>query len=286
MIKTSVSSYSFHEQRDENHLGTLGVIEKAAEMGFDGIEFVEDEYTNPEKAHLIKEKCDEAGITPVAFCVAANFSSADKDCRRSETERIKKLVDVAKLMGVSLLRHDVAWNALPRENGVGYDAALPYLAECTREIADYAESLGIRTMTENHGFFSQDARRVEKLLNAVGHTNFGALVDIGNFMCADEEPTESVGLLAPYAFHVHCKDFYLKPGDTTNPGEGWFETRAGNFLRGCCLGFGNAHSAQSIHLLKKAGYDGYMTVEYEGGEDVFWGIRVSLDNLKRFIANG
>ena len=28
---------------------------------------------------------------------------------------------------------------------------------------------------------------------------------------------------------------------------------------------------------------GFMTVEYEGGEDPLWGIRVGLDNMKRFI---
>ena len=66
MIKTCVSSYSFGWQADESQLGTLGVIEKAKEMGFDGIEFVENEYTNLEKAHLIREKCDE-----VVICTAA-----------------------------------------------------------------------------------------------------------------------------------------------------------------------------------------------------------------------
>ena len=54
-------------------------------------------------------------------------------------------------------------------------------------------------------------------------------------------------------------------------------------MRGAALGFGSARSAQSIGVLKRAGFDGYMTVEYEGGEDPMWGIRVSHDNLKRFI---
>ena len=63
MIKTCVSSYSFGREASEDRLGTLGVIEKAKEMGYDGIEFVESEYTTPEKAHLIKEKCREVGPT-------------------------------------------------------------------------------------------------------------------------------------------------------------------------------------------------------------------------------
>ena len=38
----------------------------------------------------------------------------------------------------------------------------------------------------------------------------GALVDIGNFMCADEDPWKSVAKMMPYAYHVHVKDFFLK----------------------------------------------------------------------------
>lgn len=283
MIKTCVSSYSFQGEADESRLGTLGVIEKAKEMGFDGIEFVEGEYTNPEKAHLIREKCLEVGITPVAFCIGACLALEDPKELSKEIERIKKMVDIASLMGVSMLRHDVAYGPFKRTYNTGYDAAIPYIARGAREISEYAASKGIRTMTENHGYFSQDALRVEKLINAVNHENFGALVDIGNFMCADEDPAHSVGIMAPYAFHVHCKDFYFKSGTEIYPGDGWFSTRSGNYLRGSLIGFGNAKAAQSIRVLKNSGYDGYMSIEFEGGEDVFWALPQSLANLKRFL---
>jgi hypothetical protein len=82
-------------------------------------------------------------------------------------------------------------------------------------------------MVENHGFFAQDSARVEKLLNAVNHPNFGWLVDMGNFVCADEEPYKAVGIAAPYAFHVHAKDFHIKSGMLPNPGQGWFRSRGG-----------------------------------------------------------
>ena len=68
-----------------------------------------------------------------------------------------------------------------------------------------------------------------------------------------------------------------------NPGNGWFRSRAGNYLRGCVIGFGQAKAAQSLKILKRAGYDGYVSVEYEGGEDCFWGIQTGLDNVKRFL---
>ncbi|MBQ2729491.1 MAG: sugar phosphate isomerase/epimerase [Clostridia bacterium] len=283
MIKTCISSYSFGGEADESRLGTMGVIEKAKEMGFDGIEFVENSFTNPDKAHLIREKCEQVGITPVTFCVGGNLAHEDSDALDKEIKRLKSLVDVASLMGVSMMRHDVAYGPFKRTYNTGYDAAIPYIAEGAREITEYAQSKGIKTMTENHGFFSQDALRVEKLINAVNHPNFGALVDIGNFMCADEDPAHSVGIMAPYAMHVHCKDFYFKNGTEINPGDGWFQTRSGNYLRGCLIGFGNGKAPQSIRVLKNSGYEGYMSVEFEGGEDIYWALPRSLDNLKRFL---
>lgn len=167
-----------------------------------------------------------------------------------------------------MLRHDVT-GGLPADRKLGrsFDALLPKLAERIREVTKYAEQKGIRTMSENHGFFAQDSDRIEKLINAVGHPNYGALIDCGNFLCADEEPTHGVGVLAPYAFHVHAKDFLRKSGMETDPGEGWFRSRGGNYLRGTVIGHGEAHIAQSVGILKRAGYDGYVTVEFEGMED-------------------
>ncbi len=281
MIKTSVSSYSFGGGANSSKEGTLACIEKAKEMGFDGIEFIEGALTNMEDAHLIREKCEEVGITPVAFCVGANFAIMDEAEQDKEVERICGLVDVAAEMGVSMLRHDVAWG--PVKPHVSYEFSVPYMARGIRKVTEYAEKKGIRTMTENHGYYSQDAYRVEMLINAVASPNFGALVDIGNFMCADEDPALSVARMAPYAFHVHCKDFFKKGGTEIDPGDGWFTTRGGNKLRGTVIGFGDAKAAQSIGILKRAGYDGYMTVEFEGGENNEWGIRVGRENIIRFL---
>ncbi len=283
MIKTCVSSYSFGWHADKSQLGIMGVIEKAKELGFDGIEFTENEFTTLDKAHLIREKCEEVGITPVNFCIGGNLALENEDELNREIARIKEMIDISSLMGVPMMRHDVAYCPFKRTYNTGYDAAIPYIARGAREIAEYAESKGIRTMTENHGFFSQDALRVEKLINAVNHRNFGALIDIGNFMCADEDPSHSVGIMTPYAFHVHCKDFYFKSGAEISPGDGWIVTRSGNYLRGSIIGFGSGKAAQSIGVLKRSGFDGYMSIEFEGGDDVFWALEQSLKNLKRFL---
>ena len=284
-MKTCVTSYSFGNYIAEENLGYLGIIDKAAEFGFDGIEYVDGPFVKtPDFAKNVKERAAEKGIEVVAFAVGANFIQKNEDSLKDEIKRVCGLVDIAADMGAKMMRHDVAHGFDQSiKHSRGYDNALPIIADACLEITKYAEQKGVKTMTENHGFFSQDAARVEKLINTVAHDNFGALVDVGNFMCADEDPTLSVAIMAPYAFHVHAKDFFYKSGMDVDPGEGWFRSRGGNYLRGAIIGHGNAKVYQSIQTIKKCGYNGYITVEFEGMEDKLRGIELGLKNLKRFI---
>lgn len=282
-MKTCVSTYSFGWYRNEGQMGVLGCIDKAAEMGFNGVEFVEGDWQNdPDGPARIKERCAEKGIEPVSFCVYADFINAPD--RAAEIDRVCRLADTAAAMGVKLMRHDATGGFKDRGNhSIGYDNAIPALVEGCRAVTDYAATVGVRTMTENHGFFSQDSLRVEKLINAVARDNFGALVDVGNFMCADEDPWKAVGVMAPYAFHVHVKDFFKKNGMERDPGTGWFRSRSGDFLRGAVIGHGDARVFQSLTVLKNSGYDGYVSIEFEGLEDAVYGIQLGLENLNKYL---
>lgn len=279
-MKVSVSSYSFGAYIKPENLGLEGIIAKAKELGFDGIELLADNVESVEHAKHLAKVARENGIEIAAFCVGADFINNDT---AEEIARVKGLVDIAAALGTPVMRHDITGGSKSGEKvGISYDALLPRMADAVREIAVYAEERGVRTVTENHGYFSQDANRVEKLINTVNHKNFGALVDVGNFMCADEEPWKSVSIMAPYAYHVHVKDFHKKSGLEPNPGKGWFLTRGGDYLRGAIIGHGEARVAQSLGVLKRSGYDGYLTVEFEGMEDKLVGIELGLANIKKF----
>jgi sugar phosphate isomerase/epimerase len=182
------------------------------------------------------------------------------------------------------MRHDATQGFKPGYRGPkGFQDALPILIKGCRAVTEFAAELGIKTMVENHGFFCQDSERVELLVNGVNHENYGVLVDIGNFLCADEDPVKAVGRLAPYAFHVHAKDFHTKSGISPNPGLGWFNSRGGNYLRGSIIGHGDVPVEQCIKILKKAGYNGNISIEFEGMEDPLLGIAVGIENLKAFL---
>lgn len=283
-MKFSVSSYSFQKLLNNGTYTQRELISVAKDMGFDGIEFIdlmpEDGMTDLLYAKVLAHEAAKVGIEIVAYTIGADFLKKDPD---SEVERLYGQVDVTEALGAKLMRHD-ATGGFPESEAKykSFDGALPVLADCCRRVTEYAEKKGISTMVENHGYFCQDSTRVERLVNAVNHPNFGLLVDMGNFMCADDEPAAAVGRVAQFAKHVHAKDFILKSGNGPDPGDGFFRTRGGNYLRGTVVGHGAVPVYRCVQTLKRSGYDGYVTIEFEGVEDNLWAIKTGLENLKNY----
>lgn len=280
-MKRAISSYSFQHDIARGAETQLSVIAKAKAMGLDAIEFIDlcppEGVSEADYAVQLRDEAAAEGIAIAAYTVSADLLREDFD---AEVERICRKVDVAVLLGAPLLRHDATFQNPP----AGWEGVLPRLAEGCRRITAYAAARGVKTMVENHGLFCQDSVRVEALCRAVDHPNFGLLVDIGNFLCVDEDPAEAAARTAPYAFHVHVKDFLRKSADEGAPSDGWIVTRGGNFLRGTVAGHGIVPVARCVEILKSAGYDGYVSLEFEGWERLDEALRHGVAFLKKVIA--
>lgn len=288
-MNLSVSTYSFQKWIDKGEITQLDCIKLVKEMGFGGIEFAglhpHDGSGQMEYARRLARQCRELELPVVNYTVSADLLNGSGGDMAAEVERLKREVDVASVLGAKGMRHDAAWGfAEDGRRQRGFFDVLPALAEGCREVAQYAQDAHIRTMVENHGFFCQDSGRVEALVNKVGHPNFGVLIDIGNFCCVDEPSQQAVGVLAPYAFYVHAKDFHIKSGSGPYPGPTFFRSRSGNYLRGAVLGHGNIEVCQCLSVLKHSGYDGDVGIEFEGIEDARLGVELGLANLKSYLA--
>lgn len=286
-MKIGVSSYSYSGITNKT-LAFLDIPAKAREMGFDVIEFSTLQCPEGQKplefAPRVREACERAGIPVANYTIGADFLRCANGDWKAEAERLKDEVKTARALGAPGMRHDATGGFPAGHKGArGFDDALPTLIKGCRMVTEYAADQGIRTMVENHGYFCQDSERVEKLVNGVNHPNFGVLIDMGNFLCADEQPALAVGRLMPYAFHCHAKDFHVKPGTAPNPGQGWFRTRGGNYIRGSIIGHGDVPVPQCLRIMKGAGFDGVLSIEFEGVEETLTGISIGLENLRRYV---
>ncbi|MCK9478846.1 MAG: sugar phosphate isomerase/epimerase [Firmicutes bacterium] len=282
-MKISISSYSFKQYLDDGSMTQLDCIAKAKEMGFDAIEFVDilppADVTKAEYAKKLKSECDKLSLPISCLTFGADFLNGSNRNIEEEKSKIKAMIDYAEILGANLIRHDATIG-----DGRPFSKVVNILADACREITQYAKAKGIKTTVENHGFFCQDSERMELLFNAVDHPNFGILADMGNFLCADEAPEKAFSRISPYVVYLHAKDFHVKSAMLPNPGEGFFTSRNGNYLRGAIIGHGDVPVLHCLKAVKKAGYNGYVAIEFEGMEDAAKGISISLANLKNYIS--
>jgi len=281
-MRIGVSSYSYAKYMNEGHASYTDICDLAKATGFDGIEFI-DLNTDVQQADcvealagLIRAHCDKIGLPIIAYTVGADFLNRGSE----EAARVKRQVDIADILGAKVLRHDACWS-LPQ--GMAWREAIQRIKNPIREVTLYAAARGIKTCTENHGYILQDAHRVESLILAVDHPNYGWLVDMGNFLCVDEPALHALPIAAPYAFHAHAKDFLYKPQWEESPGEGWFDTRNGSHLRGTVAGHGVVPIRYCLDTLKAAGYDGWLSYEFEGMEDNLSAIEAGYKYLRRLV---
>lgn len=285
-MKVGLSTYSLVRELREEKMTVLDVIQWIADNGGEHMEIVPYGFSvvdNIELADRIREKAESAGIVLSAYSLPANFVQQTQEEFDQEVERLKQHVDIVNRLGIKIMRHDVtAFQLEPEEMTIHYfEKHLAKLVEGSQLIADYAAQYGITTTIENHGFNVQSSDRVQRVIHAVNRTNFKTTLDVGNFLCIDEDPLVGVKKNIKYAATVHLKDFYIRPY-YENPGDGvWFRTVNENYLRGAIVGHGDINIREIMKLIKNSGYDGYLTVEFEGMEDCKIGSKIGMDNVRR-----
>lgn len=282
-MKLGVSSYSLYRDIRDGRMTIVDAIRWIASIGGEHVEIVPlgfDLIKEPALVDAIVSAAAEAGIDISNYAVGGNFLAETQAEYRERIAEAKAHVDVARRLGVKRMRHDVAWRPPEEATILRFEEDLPALVAACREIADYAAPYGITTSVENHGYYVQAADRVQRLVSEVGRSNFRTTLDVGNFMCVDEQPLVSVRKNISIASMVHVKDFYLRPA-SSDLGEGWFRTSGGAYLRGAIAGHGDAPLADILRVVKSSGYDGYVSIEFEGLEDCRLGTRLALERVRK-----
>ncbi len=234
-----------------------------------------DLVNQPALIEAIRLHAETKGVPLSNYSVGADFRADDL---AAEIARVKQHLDTAHALGIRYFRHDVVAWSWREDSQTEFEGVFDTLVEASRELADYAAPLGITTSVENHGFCMNVSERVRRLIVAVDRPNFRTTLDIGNFLCVDELPESAVPLNLPYASVVHLKDFYRRE---FVPGDGWLTTLAGNAIQGSIVGFGDLPMKRLLAAVKASGFDGPISIEYEGQVPDLYAIETGLANATR-----
>ena len=240
----------------------IDVIDLACEFGVGSVEpFCMFEFEEPDtdKARVIKAYADEKGI--VFPCISVYTTIVGKDLK-DEADRLKKFADVAAVLESPFLHHTIVGEVQNPKKVLPYkDELMEKGIEIVREVYDYAESIGIRTVYEDQGFIFNGVKGFGEFLDKV-ERNVGVVADFGNICQAGERIEDFIDAFHDRVVHAHIKDMIVS--DNAQSG---FPTIDGKYMRSVEVGTGDIDCKKVIELLKSYGYDGYYGVEYAVLED-------------------
>lgn len=277
-MKLGVSMWSYVRPWKEGKLDIPGFIHEAKRAGADGVELLDFFYKDvATERPAAQAALAETGLAIPIFSVAQNFAKLEAADRQKELEKILFGIQEAKAYGAGVVRV-FAGDVAP---GITFDQAREWIVEGLVEASKVAHAEGVKLALENHGTLAGQGDQVLGLIRDVrersGNDAFGANPDTGNFLLIDPPSHVAVQKVAPYAYMVHFKDFRYAKDDS----EG-FPYGNGRFV-GTALGEGAVDLAACIQALKDAGFEGWLSLEYEGEEDPFTAVPRSLEFARRFL---
>jgi sugar phosphate isomerase/epimerase len=263
-------------------------IKKASLLGLQGVQIYAT--TGEFSPELSKEEKDrykkllkENNLVVSALCGdmgGFGFERAEDNPER--IEKTKKIVDLAVEFGTNVVTTHIGVIPSDKANP-RYKVMLDALTECGL----YAKSKGVTLAIET------GPEKAVTLLEFLKDTKGGVGVNLdpANFtMVTGQDAVEAVYILKDYIVHTHLKDgkmldpnqdptdvyhaFALGGVDALNACEGFKELP---------IGEGDVDWDNYIKALKEIGYDGFLTIEREAGDNPVKDMELAANFIKPYI---
>lgn len=229
------------------------ILKNAAEIGFDGIEMRGlgeplDITTLPEftsQMNDTKQKFADAGLEVACFSSSVRMSEPDESKRVEFMDELKRYAALCEAFGSPNIR--VFGGELGEQT---WDQAIDEAAETLGKMIDAIQDFKARIVIETHDDW-QKGEHFKKLMTMVNSDKVGILWDVNHpYMFIGEDPGETWDQAGQWVYHTHWKDSKIV-ADTVRG----FEP--------CMMGEGDLPHDIIYDELKKGGYDGYLSLEWE-----------------------
>ncbi|WP_439650239.1 sugar phosphate isomerase/epimerase family protein [Aquisphaera insulae] len=268
-----VSTYSFWQFRGER-LGMAACLEKAASMGFDGVELlhVQMEDESPAFVNGLKKKAHSLGLALMGFSTHQGFVHPDADLRSTNVQKTLYQLDLASDLGIPTMRINTGrWGTVksfddfmakkgiePPLEGHTEDEAFGWAISCIEKLLPRAEARGVVLGLENHWGLGRTAAGVLRIVEQIRSPWLQMTVDTGNFLENGLEQIEKMASSAVPIALVQAKTYY--------GGGRWYAL--------------DLDYAKIAGILKAHHYNGWISLEFEGNEDAQTAVPKSLAMLR------
>lgn len=260
-FEISLAEWSLHrslQSKEIDHLDFYSVAKN--EFNISAVEYVNSFFFDKAKdQRYLKEmklRASDLGVRSLLIMCdnEGNLGDPDLKKRTKSVENHYKWAEAAKFLGC----HSIRVNA--RSFG-SYDEQIELAADGLRRLTEFGETLALNTIVENHGGLSSNGKWLSAVMDKVDHPRVGTLPDFGNFRIEGDEwydRYQGMKELMPYAKAVSAKSHEFDSN--------------GNEIQ--------SDYYKIMDIVLKAGYSGYVGIEYEGNvHSEIEGIKLTRDLL-------
>lgn len=272
--KIAVSTYSFWHLRGEK-FPLEKVIENADKMGFDGVELLHRQFASEDKGYLnaLKQMAFDRGLSLPMLSIHQDFVFPEAAERQKHIDHTKNMIDLASQLGIPAVRlNSGRWKTVksfddlmkvkgdePALPGYKQEDAINWCVESINKCMPHAAQAGVKLCLENHWGLTTKTETLLEIWKKVNSPWLGINMDTGNYPV---DPYPEIEKLAPVANIVQAKTYY---------GGGVWYTLDLDYKR-------------IAGILKKAKFNGWVSLEMEGNEDPMTAVPKSLKVLREAFA--
>ena len=252
MMKLGCMSLSYKQEFADGLLDLEGFIERAYQLGLDGIDLHTGAFASTEEDYLraLRMQALKRGLALSYIGVSSNFGKPQNELAE-EVATAKQWVDTAAFMGIPLVRVFAAW--VPP--GDTEEAVWARMMPCLQEVAAHGQSKGVVVglHNHNHGCVTRTGKDVRRIIDGVDNPYFSHILDTGQYVGSpgasgargQEDPSldfyGSIAETAPLAVHVRCKIYRIQSGV-----EEWLDY------------------PRILEILRGVNFNGWLSIVYEG----------------------
>ncbi|KUK19976.1 sugar phosphate isomerase/epimerase family protein [Pseudothermotoga lettingae] len=278
------------------------IVEWASKEGFEALEVaawppinerdfssttIDADNFSPKDAERIKALLEKHGLIISSLAYYDNNLDSDPEKRKKINEHLRKVIDVAHILGVELVGTFIG-----RDVTKSIEENMKEFEKVFKPLISYAESKNVKLMIENCPMVGwQEKEKIGNIFYSpqiwreifrITPDSFGLNLDPSHLYWLGIDYLKVVEDFADRIFHVHAKDVEIKRDilyeqsifgyyGTNAHGKSWWIYRL--------PGLGELDWSSFILELKKVGYDFVISIEHE---DPIWGgdIEKSKKGLK------
>jgi sugar phosphate isomerase/epimerase len=269
-IRLAVSTYSYWHFTPEKY-PIEKVIDQAAALGFEGVEILHRQMADetPTYVHGLKKAAFRNGLSLPMLSIHQDFVHPDAAERQKHVDHTKHCVELAAQLGIPCVRlNSGRWKTIqsfddlmkvkgdePPLPGHTQDEAFDWCIQSIEACLPAAEKAGVMLALENHWGLTTRPENLLRIYKAIRSPWLGINLDTGNF---PGDPYAGLEQLAEHAVIVQAKTYY--------GGGKWYTL--------------DLDYPKIAGILRKAGFQGWVSLEMEGEEDAVTAVPKSLAVLR------